>query len=54
MKFMDRHAMNAQSFHSTLETTTKNYRAFALLVNFTPSSPMVTRIYPELISPAAR
>ena len=54
MKFMDRHAIAAQSFHSTLESTTKNYRAFALLVNFTPSSPMITKRCPEFISPAAR
>lgn len=54
MKFMDRHAINAQMFHGSLSTTTRNFRAFALLYNFTPSSPEVLKKTPELISPAAR
>jgi len=54
MKFMDRHAFNSQMFHSTISGTTKNFRAFALLYNFSPSCPAVTKKNPQLISPAAR
>ncbi len=41
MKVMERHAVNSQRFHSTVEATTKNFRALALLHNFTPYSPRV-------------
>lgn len=54
MKFMDRHAIAAQGFHSSLDATTANLRAFALVYNFTPSSPMITAKSPDLHSPAAR
>lgn len=54
MKFMDRLAFNAQMFHGSKEQTTKHLRAFALLYNFTPSSPQVVRKTPALVSPAAR
>lgn len=54
MKFMDRHAITAQGFHSCLSATTANFRAFALLANFTPSSPLITKESPTLVSPAAR
>ena len=54
MKFMNRHAVNSQKFHSTTDKTSKNFRAHALLYNFTPSSPGVTLENPELTSPAAR
>jgi hypothetical protein len=54
MKFMNRHAIAAQGFHSSLDKTTRNFRAFALLYNFTPSCPMITKFWPHLKSPAAR
>ena len=54
MKIMERHAINSQMFHSDLSATSKNFRALALLYNFAPSCPAVTREHPELISPAAR
>lgn len=54
MKLMERHAMHAQMFHSSLAQTTNNFRAFALLSNFTPSSPGIVARSPTLVSPAAR
>lgn len=54
MKFMERHAMAAQMFHSSTSQTTKNVRAFALIYNFTPSCPAVVEKTPALPSPAAR
>lgn len=54
MRFMKKHALSSQMFHGSIKSTTKNYRAFALLYNFSPSSPGVARIDPELNSPAAR
>lgn len=54
MKQMSRHAYNSQMFHGSISSTTNNFRAFALIFNFSPSSPAVTQKYPELVSPAAR
>lgn len=54
MRIMDRHAFNAQMFHATVHSTSKNFRALALLYNFSPSCPAVTQKYPGLDSPAAR
>ena len=54
MKFMERHAIAAQMFHGSISQTTNNVRAFALLYNFTPSSPAVAAKTPALSSPAAR
>jgi hypothetical protein len=54
MKLMERHAINSQMFHATLQSTSKNFRALALLYNFSPSCPAVTDKFPELTSPAAR
>ncbi len=54
MKVMERHAINSQMFHATLQSTSKNFRALALLYNFSPSCPAVTDKFPELTSPAAR
>lgn len=54
MKTMERHAINSQMFHANVESTSKNFRAFALLHNFSPSCPAVTKKSPVLISPAAR
>lgn len=54
MKAMSRHTFNSQMFHASIHSTTANFRAFALLYNFSPSCPMVTRKHGQLISPAAR
>lgn len=54
MKAMSRHAFNSQMFHATTNSTTANFRAFALLYNFSPSCPQVTKNYGQLTSPAAR
>lgn len=54
MRIMDRHAFNAQMFHATVHSTSKNFRALALLYNFSPSCPAVTQKNPGLDSPAAR
>lgn len=54
MKNMERHAINSQMFHSNVPITSMNFRAFALLYNFSPSCPAVTKKFPELVSPAAR
>lgn len=54
MRAMSRHAFNSQMFHATLNSTTANFRAFALLYNFSPSCPAVTKKAGPLTSPAAR
>jgi len=54
MKAMNRHAFNSQMFHSTISRTSKNFRAFALLYNFSPSNPNAWDDSKKLISPAAR
>ncbi len=53
MKFMNRHAFYIQSFHSTLEATTQNFRAFAIVFNFAPSCPQLTKDN-HLYCPSAR
>lgn len=54
MRAMSRHAFNSQMFHATISSTTDNFRAFALLYNFSPSCPAVTKKTGQLTSPAAR
>lgn len=54
MRAMNRHAFNSQMFHSTISSTTKNFRAFALLYNFAPSCPAAWDESKVLKSPAAR
>lgn len=54
MKAMNRHAFNSQMFHSTISCTSKNFRAFALLHNFSPSNPSAWDESKKLTSPAAR
>jgi len=54
MKSMNRHSFNSQMFHSTVLCTTKNFRAFALIYNFSPSNPKVWEGTDKLTSPAAR
>jgi len=54
MRAMKRHAYNSQMFHGKdTKSASKNFRAFALLYNFSPSSPNVTK-NTSLTSPAAR
>lgn len=54
MRLMERHAINSQMFHADLSSTSKNFRALALLHNFSPSCPAVTDKAGGLDSPAAR
>lgn len=54
MRAMKKHKINSQMFHSTTEATTKNFRSFALVYNFTPSVPIVWKENTTLKSPAAR
>ena len=54
MKIMERHAINSQMFHATVSSTSMNFRALALIYNFSPSCPAVTKDFPDLVSPAAR
>ena len=54
MRSMNRHAFNSQMFHSTISSTSKNFRAFALLYNFTPSCSAAWDESKKLTSPAAR
>ena len=54
MKFMERHAIAYQMFHGSLDTTTTNMRAFALLYNFTPALSDQTEPTPVLTCPVAK
>lgn len=54
MKAMKRHAFNSQMFHGSISSTSKNFRAFALLYNFTPSCPAAWDDSETLRSPAAK
>ena len=54
MRAMKKHKINSQMFHSTTQATTKNFRAFALIHNFSPSCPSVWKEDEKLKSPAAR
>ena len=54
MRAMKKHAFNSQMFHGTISNTSMNFRAFALLYNFSPSSPAAWDESKTLLSPAAR
>lgn len=54
MRAMKKHKINSQMFHSTTKATNDNFRAFALLYNFTPSSPSVWKENPNFTSPVER
>lgn len=43
MKYMNRHARNSQTMHGSLKATSLNFRAFALVFNFSPYSPQTQR-----------
>jgi hypothetical protein len=54
MRSLTRHVYACGHFHSSLASTTAHVRGFALLYNFTPSSPRVRQKTPGLPSPASR
>jgi len=54
MRAMNRHADNSQMFHANVSSTSKNFRAFALLHNFSPSCISAWDETCTLVSPAAR
>ncbi len=54
MRAMKRHAFNSQKFHGNISTTSLNFRAFALLYNFSPSSPRAWDPSKTLKSPVDR
>ena len=54
MKFLDRACFNAQYFHGTLESGRQGVRGWAILWNFTPSSPATVKKYGGKLSPAER
>lgn len=55
MRATSKHAFNSQMFHGkTLKNTTQNFRAFALLYNFSPSCSAAQDQANKLASPAAR
>ena len=54
MRAMKRHVFNSQMFHATIASTSKNFRAFALIYNFSPSAPPLLKKDAILTSPAAR
>lgn len=54
MKAMNRHADNSQMFHGNVSSTSKNFRAFALLHNFSPSCVSAWDETATLVSPATR
>lgn len=54
MKAMKRHAFNSQKFHGDIPKTSMNFRAFALLYNFSPAAPSAWDASKTLKSPVAK
>jgi hypothetical protein len=54
MKFFDRACFDAMYFHGTLTSGQQRVRAWAILWNFCPSSPLTVKKYSGQISPAER
>jgi len=54
MRTMKRHKMNSQMFHSTTLATNLNFRALALIHNFSPYSPSIWKDRTEVLSPALK
>jgi hypothetical protein len=54
MKFLDRACFDAQYFHGTMESGRQRVRGWAILWNFTPSSPETVKKYDGQLSPAER
>ena len=54
MKFYDRACFDSQYFHGTLASGKQRVRAWAILLNFYPSSPITVKKHGGQLSPAAR
>ena len=54
MRLMKKHKINSQMFHSTTEATTLNFRALALIHNFSPYSPAISKSKENITSPAQK
>jgi len=54
MKFMNRHKFAHQGYHSSVEATNLNIRAFALIYNFAPSCPETVKNHNNMVSPFER
>lgn len=54
MKFFDRACFNAMYFHGTLDSGKQRVRAWAILWNFCPSSPITVKKHGGQLSPAER
>ena len=54
MKFFDRACFDSQYFHGTLASGQQRVRAWAILRNFYPSSPITVKKYGGQLSPAER
>ena len=54
MRVMKRHKMNSQMFHSTTQATTLNFRALALIHNFSPYSPSLWENKEKISSPVKK
>ncbi|MEN0049549.1 MAG: hypothetical protein AAF806_20985, partial [Bacteroidota bacterium] len=51
MRVMKKHKINSQMFHSTTQATTLNFRALALIHNFSPYSPALCKRKENITSP---
>jgi hypothetical protein len=54
MKFMNRHKFAHQGYHSSVEATNLNIRAYALIYNFAPSCPETRKNHSKMESPFER
>jgi len=54
MRTMKRHKINSQMFHSTTKATTLNFRALALIHNFSPYSPSIWENKEKTCSPVTK
>jgi hypothetical protein len=54
MRVMKRHKINSQMFHSTTKATTLNFRALALIHNFSPYSPALWENKEKTSSPVTQ
>ena len=54
MKLMNRHKFSHQGYHSSVEVTNLNIRAYALIYNFAPSCPETRKNHSNMESPFER
>lgn len=54
MKLMNRHKFSHQGYHSSVEVTNLNIRAYALIYNFAPSCPETIKKHKNMVSPFER